>query len=130
MTTAGWNGKSNLEKTIAVGIHGTPQLKMDERRRFLGFFRERVIQAATFRQLTSKEGIQALVQAVHDQLANEVVVHAQARTAAMPVIIAARQKGVDFTITTNPKFVGEVAVVVVAKVAVDVATVLAEGGDK
>ena len=31
--------KSELEKTLAAGIHGTPELKPDEKRRYLGSFR-------------------------------------------------------------------------------------------
>ncbi len=126
----GWSKKNNLEKTIAVGIHGTPQLKENERRRFLGFFRERVVEAVTFRQISTKQGAEAIARALKHGQANELVVHGDARSAAMPAIKLARQYGVDFTVTTNPKFVGPVAVVVVAKTSVDAERVFAEEEEK
>lgn len=114
------SGKSELEKTISAGVHGTPQLKLDEKRRFLGFFRERVIQAITFKQLSTTTGFKAIEDALAHPQAASLVVHNQARPGAMRYIVAAQNQGINFTITNNPKLIGEVAVVVAAKVAVDV----------
>lgn len=118
--------KSNLEKTIAVGVHGAPELRRDEKRRFLGFFRERVIEALTFSQIRTKEGLEVMGKALEDTRAVELVIHQRARAVAMPLIVQARRKGLDFTIVSNPDFVGEIAVILVAKDAVDVAQVWAE----
>ncbi|HHY09549.1 MAG TPA: YueI family protein [Firmicutes bacterium] len=117
--------KDELEKALLVGIHGAPELRRAERRRFLGFFRERVIEAVTFSQLKGK-GLQAMSKAVLDPRAVELVIHQDARQDAMPLMIQARKKGLDFTIVSNPDFIGKVAVVLVAADAVDIPRLLAE----
>lgn len=122
----GFSQQDDLSKALTAGIHGTPELRADEKRRYLGFFRERVIQAVTFNQIRSKEGLGVMLEALKDQRGVELVIHQNVRGAAMPLIVQAQRKGLDFTIVSNPNFVGEVAVVLVAKDAVDVAQVWAE----
>lgn len=112
--------KSELEKALVTGLHGAPELRPDERRRFLGFFRERVIQAVTFDQLRTKEGLKVMTDALKDSRGVELVIHQDARGAAMPLIIEARRRNLDFTLVSNPEFTGEVAVALVAAQAVDV----------
>lgn len=117
---------SELEKTVRTGIHGTPQLRPDEKRRFLGFFRERVIQAVTFDQLRNRDGLQVMTSALKDPRGVELVIHKKARAQAMPLIVEARKTGLDFTIVSNPNLVGNVAVLLVAKDAVDVPLLYSE----
>ncbi len=117
---------SELEKTVRTGIHGTPQLRPDEKRRFLGFFRERVIQAVTFDQLRNRDGLQVMTSALKDPRGVELVIHKKARAQAMPLIVDARKTGLDFTIVSNPNLVGSVAVLLVAKDAVDVPLLYSE----
>ena len=117
---------SELEKAVRTGIHGTPQLRPDEKRRFLGFFRERVIQAVTFDQLRSRDGLQVMTSALKDPRGVELVIHKKARAQAMPLIVDARKTGLDFTIVSNPNLVGNVAVLLVAKDAVDVPLLYSE----
>ncbi|MDI9422127.1 MAG: YueI family protein [Bacillota bacterium] len=117
---------SELEKTVRTGIHGTPQLRPDEKRRFLGFFRERVIQAVTFDQLRNRDGLQVMTSALKDPRGVELVIHKKARAQAMPLIVDARKTGLDFTIVSNPNLVGNVAVLLVAKDAVDVPLLYSE----
>ncbi|NMB00542.1 MAG: YueI family protein [Firmicutes bacterium] len=121
-----FNNKSDLEKTIATGIHGRPQLRPDEKRRYLGFFRERVIQAVTFDQIRTKEGLKVMEDSLKDRRGIELVIHQKARTAAMPLIVEARKRGLDFTIVSNPRFTGDVAVLLAASDAVDVPVLYAE----
>lgn len=123
---AGFSKQDDLEKTLAVGIHGTPELRPGERRRFLGFFRERVIQAVTFDQIKTKKGLAVMAEALGDRRAVELVIHQDARGAAMPLVVQARRKGLDFTIVANPNFIGEVAVALVASDAVDVGELMSD----
>ena len=37
-----WLKKDELEKAISIGLHGAPELRRDEKRRYLGEFSERV----------------------------------------------------------------------------------------
>ena len=117
---------SELERAVQAGIHGTPQLRPDEKRRYLGFFRERVIQAVTFRQLQTAEGFQVIKEALSDSRGVELVIHKKARTRAMPLIAQARKQGLDFTIVSNPNLRGEVGVILVARDAVDVPVLYSE----
>jgi len=118
--------KSELEKTIAMGLHGAPELRPEEKRRYLGSFRERVLQAVTFDQLRTREGIKVMTDALKDPRAVELLIHEQARGTAMPLIVEARRRGVDFTIVSNPDFVGNIAAALVAADAVDAAELYAE----
>ncbi|NLL48167.1 MAG: YueI family protein [Firmicutes bacterium] len=117
---------NELENAIQAGIHGTPQLRPDEKRRYLGFFRERVIQAVTFQQILTPQGMQVMEEAMKDVRGVELVIHKRARTRAMPLIVQARKQGLDFTIVSNPNLKGEVAVLLVARDAVDVPVLYAE----
>lgn len=38
-----WNEKNELERTLLTGLHGTPSIKADEKRDYLGVFREQVM---------------------------------------------------------------------------------------
>lgn len=122
----GFSKKNELEKTIATGIHGRPQLRPDEKRRFLGCFRERVIEAVTFDQIRTKEGLKVMSDALKDPRGVELVIHQEARSAAMPLIIEARRSGLDFTLVSNPRFIGNVAVLLAASDAVDVSKLYSE----
>ena len=121
-----WKDKNELEKTVAVGIHGAPELRPEEKRRYLGSFRERVIQAVTFEQLRTKAGLQVMVEALQDPRGVELLIHDAARGTAMPLIAEARRRGVDFTIVSNTDFVGDVAAALVAADAVDIPELYAE----
>lgn len=118
--------KSELERTLSVGRHGSPELRREEKRRFLGFFRERVLQAVTFDQLRNSVGKNAMEEAVRDSRADELVIHSKAASSGMPLIQLAQRQGLDFTLTSNPDFRGSTAAVVVSASAVDVEAVLAE----
>lgn len=122
----GFSKKGDLEKTIAVGIHGAPELRPDEKRRYLGFFRERVIQAVTFEQVRTKEGMQVMTDSLGDARGVELLIHQEARGTAMPLVVQARRKGLDFTIVANPNLIGDVAVALVAKDAVDIPVLWSE----
>lgn len=123
-----FSDKSELEKTIAAGLHGV-ELHRDEKRRYLGHFRERVIEAVTFDQLRTTKGMNAMKKALSHKQAAELLVRNKARTIAMPLIAEAQRLGVDFTIVSNPEFVGDIAVALVAREAVDVPRLMAEESD-
>ncbi len=118
--------KSELEQILSVGLSGTPELKREEKMRYLGFFRERIVEAVTFRQLGCEAAKNALLKAIHDPRSAELVVHQRVSSLVMPYLLVARKKGVDFTIAANPKFIGDVAVLIAAREAVDVPTLFSE----
>ena len=56
----------------------------------------------------------------------ELLIRQEARGTAMPLIVEARRRGVDFNIVSDPNFVGEVAAALVAADAVDIAELYAD----
>ena len=70
--------------------------------------------------------MEVMVKALEDKRGVELVIHQDARGTAMPLIVKAQRKGLDFTIVSDSKFIGDVAVVLVARDAVDVPRVMAE----
>ncbi len=115
-----WEDRSELERTVYTGAHGTPELRRQERRRHLGHFRERLLEAVTWKQLRSEHGQSRIRKALEDPRAVELVIHSHVRSQAMPLIKEAQKQGVDFTVVDNPKYEGKIAVVVAAGEAVDV----------
>ncbi|SET03542.1 Uncharacterized protein YueI [Salinibacillus kushneri] len=63
--------KSKMDEYIEEGIYGKKQTKPDERRRYLGSLRERVILALTKGQVMKKKGMK--------QLEEEIKAHPDAR---------------------------------------------------
>lgn len=129
--------ETGLEQTLRFGMHGPPELKKEEKKLFLGQFRERVLIALTFSQIAEKGMYPAVEQAIRDPRARRLVISAQADLeAAREYIQLAAAHNLSFTTTSSPDFQGEIGLVVVAAVAVgqeevlvaDRAQVLAQKG--
>jgi len=67
--------KSELEKTIEYAIAGVPQIKADEKRKWLGEFRERVILGLTIEQAYKREAESYVKDAVKDNMAEIIIVN-------------------------------------------------------
>jgi uncharacterized protein YueI len=120
-------GKTDLEQTLRFGMHGPPELKREEKKHFLGQFRERVLIALTFGQIAEKGTYPAVERAIRDPRARRLVISGQADLeAAREYIQLASTHNLSFTTTSSPDFQGEIGLVVVAGVAVDLAEVLVE----
>lgn len=86
-----------------------------------------MIEAVTFDQIRTKEGLRIMTEALRDPRGIELVIHQDVRVAAMPLVLEAQKKGLDFTIVGgDPQFSGEVAVLLVARDAVDVSRLASE----
>ncbi|WP_242364113.1 YueI family protein [Limosilactobacillus antri] len=114
--------KSAVEQRLDNGIYGTPQIKPDEQRRYLGTFRERVCLTISVAELHEQSWAAALAAEFkrgYGQLVflNGNLPHEEIR----PYVRAAAQAGVSFTMKTDPEFKTDprsLAVVVAAKEAV------------
>lgn len=67
--------KSELEKTVEYAIGGIPQLKPDEKRKWLGEFRERVILGLTMDQAYKSEAKDYIKNALNDSMAEIIIVN-------------------------------------------------------
>ena len=113
--------KSRLEKQVEQGLYGKPELKKEEKNRFLGEFKERVIRYLK-RQQVEEPGVypQVLV-AIQDSRAKKLILDRQIdETRARDYIALARENDLDFKRVSSPDFEGEVGLVVVSDQAVDV----------
>lgn len=112
--------KSELEQTASAGIHGGFELKKSEKRRFLGEFKERVIKALTFNQISEPGVYPEILAAIRDSEAEKLIINRQVDVkAAKEYIDLARQNGLSFKKVESDEFKGDIGLVVVSDEAVN-----------
>lgn len=114
-----FGNKSILERAVLAGIYGPPELKREERRYYLGQFRERVIKVLTFEQITEPGIYPEIQEAMAHPLAKKVLISRRAAMAAKAYVHLARKHHLEFTTVDNPDYIGPVGLVVAAVKAVD-----------
>lgn len=114
--------KSAAQQRIDNAIYGTPKIKPDEQRKYLGTFRERVCLTISVQELRKQNLTTALTAELERGIGELVFIngnlpHAEIR----PYIQAATSNNAQFTLKTDPEFKtadDSLAVVVAAKTAV------------
>ena len=120
ITEAQWSQKTPLERTLSAGVHGTPELKKEEKRKYLGQFRERIIKALTLEQIHEEGVYPEIVESIKDHRASVLIVSKRADlTSAWEYILTAQDNNLDFTTVSSPSYKGEIGLVVVSHKAVD-----------
>jgi uncharacterized protein YueI len=113
--------KSKLEERVSAGIHGEPELKKGEKRRYLGEFRERVIKVLTFDQIAEAGVYPEILKAIKNIEAKKLIISRKANLdSAKEYIKLARENGLSFKKVGSPEFKGEIALVVVSDHAVNI----------
>jgi uncharacterized protein YueI len=69
------NQKSELEQTLQRGIYGPPKIKGEEKKIYLGEFRERVIVALSVDEVFYEEGVAVARDALKDPKADRLIVN-------------------------------------------------------
>ena len=69
--------KSELERTVERGIHGVPKLRPEEKRVYLGEFRERVIIALTPEEIHYEEALEVVEKAIKEEEAFRLIVNSK-----------------------------------------------------
>ena len=69
------NQKSELEQTLQRGIYGPPKIRGEEKKVYLGEFRERVIVALSVEEVFYDEGVAVAEDALKDPMAHRLVVN-------------------------------------------------------
>lgn len=124
--TGPWNNKSELEKTIAAGVYGTPELKPDEKSAFLGEFKERVLQALTKAQVAEDAVYVEIVQALQDKRAARLIYSGDIDYRYVDKYVRlSRKYGKPYTIRHDQKYKSDIGLLVVSKEAVDAGAVVA-----
>lgn len=123
----GFSGKSELERTLAAGIHGTPELRGDEKAQYLGEFRERVLRMLNKSQVWEPVAYQEIETALKDPRAALMVVHGDINESALSKYKKwAEAYGKPVTTRRAAEYTGETGLIVVAPNAVDVADITVE----
>ncbi|HOC06475.1 MAG: YueI family protein [Bacillota bacterium] len=115
-----FSNKSLLERAVLAGIYGPPELKREERRYYLGQFRERVIKVLTLEQIAEPGVYPEIQEAMAHPMARRVLISRRAvLSAAQKYVQLARKYHLEFTIVDSPEYSGPVGLVVAAGKAVD-----------
>lgn len=67
--------KDDLSKTLSVGYSGAPELKSDEKRNYIGEFRERVLFALTKDKVGQKKYYTIIEEALKDKRAKKLLMN-------------------------------------------------------
>ncbi|WP_267200953.1 YueI family protein [Limosilactobacillus kribbianus] len=114
--------KSLTRQHIDNAIYGTPKIKPDEQRKYLGTFRERVCLTISVQELRTQNWQVALVEELNRGIGNLVFLNGNLPHEEIhPYLLATNQNGGIFTMKTDPEFKTDpdsLAVVVAAKTAV------------
>ncbi len=113
--------KNKLEKRVKQGLYGNPQIKKEEKNRFLGEFKERVLRYLDFDQVMEEGTYPEIQEAIKNPLASKLIIDREIDIKrAQDYIKLAQKNSLEFKRVDSPDFKGEVALIVVAEEAVDV----------
>lgn len=91
-----------LQNHMNKGMYGTPQINPDERRKYLGTFRERVDVVITFEELHNPESLLDLSQEMSIHPDFRLIINGQVDAAALSKLVKlANDHGIDFTATSD-----------------------------
>ncbi len=123
--------KSKLEQQAAAGVQGGLELKKDEKAKFLGQFKERVLKALTFEQVEQAGVYPEVVEAIKDSRADKLIINRNVdNKAAKEYIELSREAALSFKRVQSPDFVGDIGLVVASNQAVKVDNVLLDDSNQ
>ena len=106
----------DLETTLSQAYHGVPELKIDEKRKYLGTFAERVISYLTSQELTdSKKLNQKITDAMHNEQAHVVLVKGNYIKQLGGYIAYAQENKLKFKVISRPDSNKDIVLVVASK---------------
>lgn len=116
-----WLSKGELEKALSIGLHGAPELRRDEKRHYLGEFRERVVKLLSKIQVVEPGVYPEIVKALEDKRAAKLIINGEIDFhLSKKYQKLAEDMGKSVTISSDPEFKGDAGLVVVSDDAVDV----------
>lgn len=91
-----------LQDHINKGMYGTPQLKPDEKRKYLGTFRERVALTLTFAQLKNSAYLAELAKELKEQPELHMIINGKVQNPELSELMKfAQDANVSFTCNTD-----------------------------
>ncbi|MCC4368984.1 YueI family protein [Limosilactobacillus reuteri] len=114
--------KSAAQQRIDNAVYGTPKIKPDEQRKYLGTFRERICLTISVQELHEQDWTRALTAELDRGIGNLVFINGNLpHDEIHPYIQTAAKDNAQFTLKTDPEYKTDqdsLAVVVAAKTAV------------
>lgn len=108
-----------LQEHLNKGMYGTPKLKPDEQRKYLGTFRERVDLTVTFNQLNTGNYFDAIKQELETHPEYRMTINGNVDQDQLSKLIQiANQAGAEFTCSSDltlPHAASDLAIVIAAK---------------
>jgi len=105
--------KSELEKKVLEGVYGEPELKKEEKNRYLGQFKERVIDYLTDDEINKEESYNKIEEAVKSPQADKVIINRDVdMNYAQSYIKLARNNDLKFKRIDSPDLKGDIVLVV------------------
>jgi uncharacterized protein YueI len=112
--------QNDVEQRLMVGLHGTPELKPDEKVQYLGQFRERILIMLTKNQVYAKQVYHEVEEALKDPRSSRLILNGDlAFEHRSKYIKIAREFDKPYTVVNDPSLKGNVGLMVVADHAVD-----------
>ncbi|GAB6156305.1 YueI family protein [Desulfosporosinus burensis] len=109
------------EQRLAEGMHGSPELKRDEKSNYLGEFRERIIRILSKKQVAQSFIYPEIIEALSHKQSSRMLINGELRDQLTDKYIAiARQVAKPYTVIHDPGLKGETGLVVVSDQAVDI----------
>lgn len=109
-----------MDDYIQQGIYGEKEINPDEKRRFLGTFRERVIIALTKSQVRKKKVYSEVISAIKENPKAKLYLNGNMRYSYLSKYIKTASKhGNPYTMTTNKEYDSDIGLVLAHNYAID-----------
>lgn len=118
--------QTDVQDYLEKGMYGTPQLKPEEKRQYLGTFRERIFLTMTIAEMTDKKNITHFRQELADNPQQQVLINAAVDFAIQnDYMVAAQKANCPFKIvdTENQNSPEAIGLVYASETAVNIETV-------
>lgn len=111
----------NPEQRLSIGMQGAPELKREEKKVYLGQFRERIIRILSKKQVAQKFIYPEIIEALKHKQSSRLLINGELWDDLTDKYIAlARQVKKPYTMIHDPELKGETGLVVISDDAVDI----------
>lgn len=123
-STRNWSEKSEVERTLLAAINEAPQIKADEKREYLGVFREQVLVKLSLAQVLERAIYPEVLHALKDHRAVKMIYNGDLSVSALEKYrSAAKTLGVPCNMVMGEEFDEDSGLVVASNDAVNIESV-------
>ncbi|MBM7693432.1 uncharacterized protein YueI [Peribacillus deserti] len=113
--------KENVDDYLQQGIYGHKELKPEEKRKFLGTFRERVITALYIGQVTEKKVYKEVAEAINQYPNSALLLNGEITYSHISKYVKlANQQNIPYKVISNLENDTDIGLVLASKEAVDI----------